>query len=40
MTDLSAIEDIVLPRSDEEQVRIGDLWETHPRIVVWLRHYA
>lgn len=40
MANLSAIEDVVLPRSDGRQVRVGDIWESGPRIVVWLRHYA
>lgn len=40
MQDLRAIEDTVLPNSKGRKVRLGDTWESEPRIVVWLRHYA
>jgi hypothetical protein len=38
--DTQALADITLPASDGSEVRLGSLWESQPRIVVWLRHYA
>lgn len=40
MADVSAIDDLVLPDSYGNHVRLGDLWAERPAIVVWLRHYA
>ena len=40
MTDMSAIEDVVLPDADENMVRLGDLWAENRVLVVWLRHYG
>ena len=31
---------IVLPDSDEQEVRLGDLWEHGPAVIVFLRHYG
>ena len=40
MSDLVAIEDVRLSDSDENEVRIGDLWQDHPVVITWLRHYG
>ncbi len=40
MADLKTIENIVLPDSDENEVRLGDLWKDSPVMLVWLRHYG
>jgi hypothetical protein len=40
MDDLAAIEDVRLPDSDENEVRIGDLWQDNPVVITWLRHYG
>lgn len=40
MTGLGAIEDVRLPDSDNNEVRIGDLWLDQPLVLVWLRHYG
>ena len=40
MNDLTAIEDVRLPDSDENEVRIGDLWQDHAMVITWLRHYG
>jgi hypothetical protein len=34
------LEDIVLPDSDEREVRLGSLWRDAPAVLVWLRHYG
>lgn len=35
-----ALADIVLPDSDGHDVRLGDLWQDRPVVLVWLRHYG
>ena len=40
MKSLSSIEDLRLPDSYGDEVRIGDLWRDQPAVVVWLRHYG
>lgn len=40
MTTLAAIEDVVLPDSQGQPKRIGDLWKEQPVVLVWLRHYG
>ena len=35
-----AIENIELPDTDGEPVRLGSLWEAEPVLLVWLRHYG
>ena len=40
MAKLDAIEDVRLPDSDGNEVRIGDLWVDQPAIITWLRHYG
>jgi hypothetical protein len=32
--------DISLPDSSGADVRLGDLWQEMPAVVVWLRHYG
>ena len=32
--------DIVLPDHDDNDVRLGDLWDERPATLVWLRHYG
>jgi len=31
---------IVLPDADGNQIRLGSLWEHHPAVIVFLRHYG
>lgn len=40
MSDMSVIEDIRLPDSYGNEVRIGDLWNDQPVVISWLRHYG
>jgi hypothetical protein len=35
-----ALADIVLPDHDGNEVRLGDLWQDGPAVLVWLRHYG
>jgi hypothetical protein len=35
-----ALQDIVLPDHDGDDVRLGDLWRDGPVALVWLRHYG
>jgi hypothetical protein len=35
-----ALADIVLPDQDGNAVRLGDLWQERPAVLVWLRHYG
>ena len=35
-----ALADVVLQDSDGEDVRLGDLWEERPGVLVFLRHYG
>jgi hypothetical protein len=32
--------DVVLPDHDGNDVRLGDLWEAQPTLLVFLRHYG
>lgn len=36
----SALADISLPDTQGRSVRLGDLWERSPTILVFLRHYG
>jgi hypothetical protein len=40
MADLGAIEDVRLPDSNEQEIRVGDLWADQPAVITWLRHYG
>ena len=40
MANASAIEDVILPDSDGNDVRLGDLWADDTVLAVWLRHYG
>jgi hypothetical protein len=40
MPDLTALEDLRLPDSYGQEVRLGDLWQDGPVVIVWLRHYG
>ena len=40
MKTAAPLEDIVLPDSDERDVRLGSLWTDGPAVLVWLRHYG
>jgi hypothetical protein len=31
---------IVLPDTDDRDVRLGSLWESKPAVIVFLRHYG
>ena len=31
---------IVLPESRGSEIRLGSLWESHPAVIVFLRHYG
>jgi hypothetical protein len=35
-----ALADIVLPDYEGNEVRLGDLWQDRPAVLVWLRHYG
>jgi hypothetical protein len=35
-----ALANVVLLDQDGEDVRLGDLWQTRPVALVWLRHYG
>jgi len=35
-----ALADLVLPDSDGNDVRLGELWRERPAVLVWLRHYG
>jgi hypothetical protein len=30
----------VLPDQDGNEVRLGDLWDERPAVLIWLRHYG
>jgi hypothetical protein len=32
--------EIVLPDHDGNDVRLGQLWQQQPAVLVWLRHYG
>jgi hypothetical protein len=36
----ATLDDIVLPDSESNEVRLGDLWANNPVVFVWLRHYG
>lgn len=38
--DASALSQLVLDDADQKPHRLGDLWATHPVILVWLRHFG
>ena len=38
--DAHSLEEMHLPDADGNEVRLGDLWEKEPVVVVWLRHYG
>ncbi|HEX2296720.1 MAG TPA: hypothetical protein VHN37_15615 [Actinomycetota bacterium] len=40
MKTAALLEDVVLPDSNERDVRLGDLWRDRPAVLVWLRHYG
>ena len=40
METMEEFEDIRLPSADKEEVRLGDLWQDQPLVLVWLRHYG
>jgi hypothetical protein len=40
MADLAAIEDVLLPDSNDKPTRVGDLWQDQPAVISWLRHYG
>lgn len=40
MPGLRDLADITLPDHDDEPVRLGDLWNDRPVLLVWLRHYG
>jgi hypothetical protein len=40
MADMSSIEDVTLPDSFGNEVRLGELWAEQPVVLVWLRHYG
>ncbi len=39
-TDSAALAGITLPDAEEREVRLGDLWQDRPVVLVWLRHYG
>jgi hypothetical protein len=40
MTDVAGLEDVRLPDSAGNEVRLGDLWSQQTIVMVWLRHYG
>lgn len=40
MDSMRDFENIRLPSADNEEVRLGDLWQDQPLVIVWLRHYG
>jgi hypothetical protein len=36
----SKLANIVLPESSGAEIRLGSLWENHPAVIVFLRHYG
>ncbi len=34
------LDDTMLPDSDGNEVRLGDLWRDRPVVFIWLRHYG
>jgi hypothetical protein len=39
-TDSAALADITLTDAEGRHVRLGDLWQDRPVVLVWLRHYG
>ncbi len=35
-----ALGGIALPDADGRQIRLGSLWESHPTVLVFLRHWG
>lgn len=40
MKTADVIENLVLPTSRSEEIRLGDMWRDRPAVLVWLRHYG
>ena len=40
MPTADALAEIVLPDQDGNRVRLGELWQSRPTALVWLRHYG
>jgi hypothetical protein len=38
--DVGALADVVLKDSSGHDVRLGDLWQDRPAVLVFLRHYG
>jgi hypothetical protein len=38
--DTGTLAAVVLPDHDGVDVRLGDLWDERPVVLVWLRHYG
>ena len=38
--DVDALSDTVLIDSDENPVRLGDLWKDRPEVILFLRHFG
>ena len=36
----ATIADLVLPDTEDREVRLGSLWEQGPAVLVFLRHYG
>ena len=36
----AALADIVLPDTEEREIRLGSLWQESPAVLVFLRHYG
>jgi hypothetical protein len=35
-----SLANVVLPDADDQDVRLGSLWEKSPAVIVFLRHYG
>lgn len=40
MKTAEVIQEVKLPDSRGQEVRLGDLWRDRPAVLVWLRHYG
>lgn len=40
MRDLGSLADVHLPDSDDNDVRLGDVWHDQRAVITWLRHYG
>jgi hypothetical protein len=38
--DVQGLGEISLPDHDGHTVRLGELWQDRPAVLVWLRHYG